>query len=487
MFGVVLECLVAFAFLFSGSTSSSSKTSGKIQNVVVIGGGWAGFGTAHALLRSGGGNIKVTILEGSPRPGGLASGWTSASGRNVEAGIHGFWRCYANIDKLIKTDLKLVGDKSPFTPWTPSALWTRDGLSVTSPVFQHQIQLPTPLGTALLPKFQNISPFDMLSAIPLAIPWLDFDGTATSWRTYDKITAKELFYRFGMTQNLYKQFLLPLLLVLPMCPGEDCSAAAALSLFSYFALEHQSDFDVKWLRGSATDLIFNPWRDHLEAMGVTILNDKRVTKINLNADKTSVISIESSDGSLFSNISAVVSCTGINACQGILRANPDLAAKPDFASIFRLKAVDVVAVRLWLNKRIKLPYASNVAGGDLGPGLDTIGCTFYDVAALQDKAALGASPEFQAIDDTIPTGHDDHKSQNSVLEVDFYYAQMLVGQSDETVLQRALDVLNTCQLKSSSAKSPLVCRQDVEDFVVVKIPRAVSHFAPGAFSALPGA
>lgn len=30
-----------------------------------------------------------------------------------------------------------------------------------------------------------------------------------------------------------------MLLVLPMCPGEDCSAAAALSCFQYFALEHQ--------------------------------------------------------------------------------------------------------------------------------------------------------------------------------------------------------------------------------------------------------
>jgi hypothetical protein len=31
-----------------------------------------------------------------------------------------------------------------------------------------------------------------------------------------------------------------MMLVLPMAPGEDISAAAALSCFSFFALEHQA-------------------------------------------------------------------------------------------------------------------------------------------------------------------------------------------------------------------------------------------------------
>ena len=51
-----------------------------------------------------------------------------------------------------------------------------------------------------------------------------------------------------------------MLLVLPMAPGYDISAAAALSCFDFFALAHQSDFDVRWLKAGATDCIFEPWR-----------------------------------------------------------------------------------------------------------------------------------------------------------------------------------------------------------------------------------
>lgn len=50
---------------------------------------------------------------------------------------------------------------------------------------------------------------------------------------------EKLFRNAGVSQRLYDEFLEPMLLVLPMCPGEDCSAAAALSCFQYFALEHQ--------------------------------------------------------------------------------------------------------------------------------------------------------------------------------------------------------------------------------------------------------
>lgn len=53
----------------------------------------------------------------------------------------------------------------------------------------------------------------------------------------------QLFREAGVSQRLYDEFLEPMLLVLPMCPGEDCSAAAALSCFQYFALEHQARCD----------------------------------------------------------------------------------------------------------------------------------------------------------------------------------------------------------------------------------------------------
>jgi len=59
-----------------------------VKTAVVVGGGWAGFGAAHALTKLG---LSVTVLDASPSPGGLSTGFRTAQGRPVEAGLKGFW------------------------------------------------------------------------------------------------------------------------------------------------------------------------------------------------------------------------------------------------------------------------------------------------------------------------------------------------------------------------------------------------------------
>ncbi len=76
------------------------------KSVVVVGQGWAGelsvlpaldrssvhgpsgFGAAKHLSEQG---FDVTLLDSSPNPGGLATGWRTAQGKEVEAGMKGFW------------------------------------------------------------------------------------------------------------------------------------------------------------------------------------------------------------------------------------------------------------------------------------------------------------------------------------------------------------------------------------------------------------
>ena len=90
-----------------------------------------------------------------------------------------------------------------------------------------------------------------------------------------------------------------------------------------------------------------------------------------------------------------------------------------------------------------MPYASNVGGSDLAPGLMSTGCTFYDITALQGP---GTGTKLNS------NGDDHVKDSKSslVIEVDFYYAATLAGQSDETVLQQALTVLKTADPNSFS-------------------------------------
>ena len=65
-------------------TEIGRRSEGK--HAVVVGGGWAGFGAAYALLKAG---VEVTVLDASKAPGGLSSGWRTPGGRSVEAGIKG--------------------------------------------------------------------------------------------------------------------------------------------------------------------------------------------------------------------------------------------------------------------------------------------------------------------------------------------------------------------------------------------------------------
>ena len=67
--------------------TQSTTPSGSVKHAVVVGGGWAGFGAAYALLKAG---VKVTILDASENPGGLSAGWRTPGGRSVEAGIKGY-------------------------------------------------------------------------------------------------------------------------------------------------------------------------------------------------------------------------------------------------------------------------------------------------------------------------------------------------------------------------------------------------------------
>ena len=224
----------------------SSALASSTPSAVVIGGGWAGFGAAWGLANRG---VKVTVLEASSDAvGGLAAGWTGPDGRPVELGIHGFWRSYRNCFRLV--DQVGLDQDAVFTDWATPALYTDKGLSVAAPIFGDLPKLPTPLGTALYPQFQRLPLLERATAVGLLDAFVDFDGTPESWRRYDGMSARELFSRAGVSRKLYDEFLEPMNLVLPMAPGEEVSAAAALSLLQFFALEHQADFDVRWLKAS---------------------------------------------------------------------------------------------------------------------------------------------------------------------------------------------------------------------------------------------
>lgn len=410
-------------------------------SVIVVGAGWAGLGAAYQLAKQG---YAVTLLEAGEHPGGLVAGWKTPEGRSVEAGIHGFWYPYRNIFSLVDE----LGLK-PFTPWTQSAQYSPAGLEVESLIFQDQPRLPTPLGTFAYTQFKRLPLSDRLSALPLLHAIVDFDNSDDAWKRYDAMTARELFRNYGVSSRLYKDSFEPMLLVGLFAPGEQCSAAATLGMLYYYILAHQADFDVVWCRGTVGEQIFRPWIDQIEKHGGKLLTQRRVTDVLLESDGSSTPAVKSVVcGDELFEADAVIFAVGITGMQAIVRNSPTLRQQPEFCNLMNLGAIDVLATRLWFDRKITIPRPSNACFGfDAATGW-----TFFDLNAL----------------------HDDYRNEPvTVVEADFYHANALLPMTDEQVVAKVHHDLAVC-VPSFRAAS-------VVDQVVIRLPRAVTHFAPGSY------
>ncbi|KAK8629789.1 hypothetical protein V6N13_078617 [Hibiscus sabdariffa] len=410
-----------------GDNNNNSKSNEKRKKVVVVGSGWAGLGAAHHLCNQG---FDVTVLDGG---GGIGS--------PDNVGIQGFWYPYKNIFSLVDE----LGIK-PFTSWTRSAQYSGEGLEVEFPVYQELPQLPTPFGTLYHTQFVRLPFVDRLSSLPLMAAVIDFDNTDVAWKKYDSITARELFKQFGCSERLYQDIFSPLLQVGLFAPAEQCSAAATLGLLYYLILAHQKHFDVVFCRGTTTEKIFEPWVESLKAKGCEMLEGKTVTDFNVNEETGCITEIVC--GKETYNADAVILAVGIATLQETIKKSAALCKRGDFLRVLNLAAIDVVTVKLRLDRKVFIPNPSNACAGFN----DLFGCTFFDLNAI----------------------HDAHKGETeTVLEADFYHANHLLPLKDDLVIERVMPYLSKCINGLEKA--------NVVDKEIRRFPKGLSHFFPGSY------
>lgn len=431
------------SLILSYSTRGRSLEALMTKKVVVVGAGWAGLSAAYHLAKQG---YNVTLLEAGPQPGGLVAGWKTAGGHSVEAGIHGFWYPYNNIFSLVD-ELGI----QPFTPYTRSSQYSPAGLEVESPLFQHEPYLPSPLGTFVHTRFKRLPLADRLTALPLLYAVIDFDNSDDAWKRYDKVTARELFRQFGVSERLYKESFEPMLLVGLFAPGEQCSAAAALGMLYYFILAHQPDFDVRWCRGTTGEMIFRPWIERIKRAGGRVLANKRVSDVR--TDENNTVTGVVCDDEVF-DADAVIFSVGITGIKKIVASSATLRQRSEFYNLSNLGAVDVLATRLWFDRKVEVPLPSNACFG-FHP---TTGWTFFELNAL----------------------HDEYASEpGSVIEVDYYHANQLLPLDNDQILLQVQGNLAGCLPAFADAK--------IVDASVIRLSQAVSHFSPGSYQyLLPG-
>ena len=83
---------------------------------------------------------------------------------------------------------------------------------------------------------------DRASVLPIVAAAADVRSTPERYAALDKMTARELFKRIGVTEAVYRDFLEPTLLVALFAPPEELSAAETLNALYYYALKTQSSF-----------------------------------------------------------------------------------------------------------------------------------------------------------------------------------------------------------------------------------------------------
>jgi len=469
------------------------------KKYVIVGGGWGGWGAAKALCQS---NIdcEVILMDALPDPTGTTP-YLSATGKPVEAGTRGFWKDYPNINALC-SELGLEEDDI-FTPFTNSSFYSPDGLEATAPVFSEATipklpiplpsflkvqsdneefpQLPSPFGQILatFPLFERIPLADRASMVGLLIATIDcLGGDEIVQEQYDRMTAHDLFIKFGLSKRMVDDFIRPTLLVGLFKPPEELSALVVMELLYYYALAHQDSFDVRWIKnGTVSDSLIRPLAAHLTDNydDFKVLGGCRVGEISLEKtydDKLSATKLKYSTkdkGTMeISNIDGIILALGCKGMESVIKASPELARIPVFSKAASLKGIDVISARIWFDRKVSTRTPANVFARF--EALRGAGGTFFMLDQLQED-----NPQLWG----ESTSDDAEKeSRGSVVACDFYNSGSLMSLSDEDILKILTeDLLPSAVPKFADAK--------VVDSWIGKYPGTVTWFSPGSFGLRP--
>ena len=503
--------------------SSSSSSSLSPKKFVIVGGGWGGLGAAKSLAE-GYPNCDITLLDMLPDPTG-STPFLTPTGKPMEAGTRGFWKDYPNIYDLVNNYLDL-NENDVFTSYTNSSFYSPDGLEATAPVFSegfklklpglnlnlnsgtefksdtntntNGLQLPSPLGQifASFSLFTRLPLSDRASMIGLLYAMLDLyrvneydydekynSNTISTLERYDRMSAHDLFIRMGISKRLVNDFIKPTLLVGLFKPPEELSAAVTMELLYYYALAHQDSFDVRWIKDrTINQAIIKPFTDKLSKnYNIKFLGKSKVNNIECNnidnnnkIGKVNKIKYYDSNNDLqvIDNIDGCVLALGSKGMKSVLNNSPTLASlSSELCQSASLNSIDVISVRLWLDKVVTTNSPANVFSRF--NSLEGAGGTFFMLDQLQDKKYLW----------NIDNDNDNEKDVSddelgSVVACDFYNAGALLSKSDDDLISLLIN-----DLLPSAVPEFKNCK--ILDSFVLKLPSSVTWFSPGSYKKRP--
>ena len=410
----------------------------------------------------------MTLIDAIDDPTG-ATPMRTESGKPFEPGTRGFWKDYPNIEAMAR-ELGISEDDA-FTEFTPSAFWSPDGLEATAPVFGDSLSLPSPLGQvfATFDNFKRLPLADRASMVGLLYAMLDLNRDEATFEAYDRLTAHELFIRMGLSKRLVDDFIRPTLLVGLFKPPEELSAAVVMELLYYYALAHQDSFDVRWIKTkSIAEVLIAPLCAELqktyglEVIGGTFVKAVDVDEASKRATAVRWVNKKGEEG-VIEDVDAVVMALGAKGMKSVVSNSPVLArVAPEFSAAASLGAIDVVAVRLWLDRFVQVEHPANVFSRF--EELRGAGGTFFMLDQLQKDS------EVELWGGEEPKG--------SVIASDFYNGTAIACMSDEDIVKLLTEKLLPKAVSGFDGVRAV-------DFEVRRYPGAVSWFSPGSYPKRP--
>ena len=192
------------------------------------------------------------------------------------------------------------------------------------------------------------------------------------------MTMDALLKSCGVSDRLVSDFIKPTLLVGLFKPPEELSAAVACELLYYYALAHQTSFDVRWMRrGTVASTLIAPLAESLKNKfgeaalkvvggasvseivvpdsGKDTAKSSIITEMNVvTAGGTKATGVRYTSGGqskTLSDLDGVVLAVGSTGMKAIVGGSPGLARTDVFARAASLSAITVVSVRIWLDGR----------------------------------------------------------------------------------------------------------------------------------------
>jgi uncharacterized protein with NAD-binding domain and iron-sulfur cluster len=191
--------------------------------------------------------------------------------------------------------------------------------------------------------------------------------------------------------------------------------------------------------------IFQPWVEAIEQLGGKVETNQRVT--NLIVDDNNQARAVVCGDKIF-DADGVIFAVGVSGMKKIMSGSSALQSRQEFRNLNNLGGIDVLATRLWFDRKITIPRASNACFGFDA----TTGWTFFDLNAI----------------------HDEFKEEpNTVVEVDFYHANQFLPLEDDEIVEIVKQYLTTC--------IPAFGEAEIVEKTVVRLSQAVTHFFPGSY------